>query len=134
MEPGEIFGKNADARRRELGLTQDQLKERLGAKSRSAVTMYTSDYRPPNLETVFKFADALECTPAYLLKDKEKSETTNSIDEISRRAMELLQDPERLAVLAIILSLEKDKLGTVRDVISRFASSGLNKNKPAASG
>ena len=109
MDTGEIFGKNAERRRKDLGLTQDELKNRLGAKSRSAVTMFTSDFHSPNLETVFKWAKALECSPADLISEESKP--------IERTA-----DSERLAIISLIISLDKEELSGVLAMLEELSS------------
>lgn len=120
----ESFIKLAEKKSKKLGLTHMQIGERAGM-DRAAVSRALSGKRSINTETISKLSHALKIEWEEILGDK---------DVTPQDTMELLQDPERLAVLALILSLEKDKLGTVREVVSRFASSGLDKNKPAASG
>lgn len=66
-----IFAANVKARRLELGLTQAELAERLGAYV-PYISAIENGKRTPFLGNVAHFAEALETTPDALLKAPEK--------------------------------------------------------------
>lgn len=67
-----VFGANVRARRLQLGLTQEDLAERVGtyASHVSAIESGSKSIRLPNTAV---WANALETTPAALLKEPKKS-------------------------------------------------------------
>lgn len=68
------IGERIKQRRKELNLTQQELADRLGYKDRSAVCQVERDKNNSiTTDRVIAFADALYCTPAYLMgwKDDE---------------------------------------------------------------
>ena len=72
------IGERIKQRRIELGLSQEELAKRLGNKSRASVCTVEKDKEDMTTDRVRKYAEALECTPAYLMGwEDEKSESTN---------------------------------------------------------
>lgn len=53
--------------RKAAGLTQQQLSERMGLKSISAVAMWETGERTPNLENIKKLAEIFGTTVDYLV-------------------------------------------------------------------
>lgn len=66
------------ARREELGMSQQQLADKIGYKSRSAINKIESGLRDINQTKIKAFAEALNTTPAYLMGWDEKESTNNS--------------------------------------------------------
>lgn len=62
------IGKRIRRRRKELGMTQEELAKKMGYAERSAISMVESDKRDISWENVCKYAKALNCTPSYLMK------------------------------------------------------------------
>ena len=60
-----ITGDRIRARRIELGLTQDELAERLGYASKTSVNKVETE-RTISLKLCEEYAKALECDPSYL--------------------------------------------------------------------
>ena len=60
-------GERIRQRRLELGLTQTQLANRLGNKSKVSVCTVEKDREDLTTDRIRKYAKALECTPGYLL-------------------------------------------------------------------
>lgn len=67
-----VFGANVRARRMQLGLTQQELAERLGTYDThvSAIESGSKSIRLPNVAV---WAEHLETTPAALLREPKKS-------------------------------------------------------------
>jgi len=60
------IGQRIRERRIELGLSQDELGQRLGGISRAAVCNVEKDKKEMTLDRVRKYAEALYCSPGYL--------------------------------------------------------------------
>ena len=67
-----IFGANVRARRTKLGLTQEELADRMGTYA-SYISAIEGGTRTPRLPNVAVFAEALETTPDALLREPKKS-------------------------------------------------------------
>ena len=61
------IGERIRIRRKELGLTQEDLAKKLGNKSRASVCTVEKDKEDLTTTRIRQYADALECTPAYLM-------------------------------------------------------------------
>lgn len=61
------IGQRIKARRLELGLTQEDLAKRLGNKSRASVCTVEKDKEDLTTTRIRQYAEALSCTPAYLM-------------------------------------------------------------------
>ena len=68
------IGERIKQRRLELGLTQEELAKRIGNKTRAAVCRVEKDKEDLTSERIRKYADALECTPAFLVGWEEEKE------------------------------------------------------------
>ena len=60
-------GERIKHRREELSLTQAELAERMGYKSRAAISNVEKDKEDLTISRIRKFAVALECSPSYLM-------------------------------------------------------------------
>lgn len=76
------FAKAVMNRRKQLGLTQEELAKRVGT-SKQMVSKYELGQRTPKVVMANAFAEALETTLDELL-DVEKQEMLNSYDEIPK--------------------------------------------------
>jgi transcriptional regulator with XRE-family HTH domain len=102
------IGQRIRKRRKEIGLSQEELANRMGLRSKSTICKVEKGDDNLTSDTVQKYADALETTPAYIMGWKEipatlsghdsetvivqvdKSSSTNTLDkEISERAAKL---------------------------------------------
>jgi transcriptional regulator with XRE-family HTH domain len=70
----ENFRHNLRNRRKELGLTQAAVAERLGV-SRERIAQVEAGEGSPSLDLVERFAVALRCSPVTLLLDSELATT-----------------------------------------------------------
>ena len=61
------IGTRIKERREELGLTQQELADRMGYKSKVSISNVEHDHEDLTSTRVQKFAKALETTPAYLM-------------------------------------------------------------------
>lgn len=67
-------------RREELGMSQQELADKLGYKSRSAINKIEQGLRDINQSKVVAFANALHTTPAYLVGWNEQYHTLTNND------------------------------------------------------
>ncbi len=77
MDIVEIFVKNTERLRKELGLTQEALAKKAGV-SRSTITGAIAGDRMPGIDTVQKCAEALDTTAAELLTDRSEQKVEPS--------------------------------------------------------
>ena len=75
------IGDRIRSRREELGLTQEELAKKLGYKSRSSVNKVETSRELSN-KKVRLYAEALDCSPAYLMGWEENSDSTFKISNI----------------------------------------------------
>ena len=88
------------ARRKELGLSQEQLAERCGYKSRSSINKIELGANALNVDTVKRLAEALGVTPAWL----NGSDDDGTADAI-RNLLDELTPEQQKTVLAMIKGL-----------------------------
>ena len=85
------IGERIRNRREELGLTQDELAKKLGYKSRSSVNKVETSRELSN-KKVRQYADALDCSPAYLMgwEEKDNNKTISNIFPITTHKLPVL--------------------------------------------
>jgi len=81
------IGERIKSRREELGLTQTDLAIRMGYKSRAAICNVEKDKEDLTTTRIRKFAEALECTPAYLMGWEEQAKAFS--EEMARQTKPL---------------------------------------------
>lgn len=74
------IGRKIAERRKALGLTQGELADKMGYKSKSTINKIELGINDIPQSKIVLFADALHTTPAYLM-GWEESETQGSIDD-----------------------------------------------------
>lgn len=85
------IGDRIKKRRNELGMTQEELAQKLGYASRSSVNKVEKSRELSN-KKVKLYSDALKCTPAYLMGwDEEYADTQETLDD---QHFDLLADRE----------------------------------------
>lgn len=80
-------------RRKQLGLSQEQLANRLGLKTRAAISAVEKGKCDMTTDRIRRYADALHTTPAYLMgwsddpeaPDTQRDEAIEYADEIMGR-------------------------------------------------
>lgn len=68
------IGKYIKERRESLGISQDELAEKMGYKSRSTIAKIEKGVNDVTQTNIVKFAEVLKTTPAYLMGWEEKVE------------------------------------------------------------
>lgn len=93
------IGSRIRAKREELGMTQEQLANKLGYKSKSSITKIESGDRDLRQKKIKTIADALSTTPDYLMGWSTDSTSTHSRLEHSLGVISLSLDDEQLEKL-----------------------------------
>jgi len=116
LECSKILGHNVRTRRRELNITQDELAVKVGYTNKYAISKVENGNIDIPLSKLSLFAQALDCSMAYLINlDKEERYTRSLNSELGYQDVQLLTKFS-------MLSPEK------KDIVSRLIDdlSGLN--------
>lgn len=91
-----MIGERIRARREELGMTQQELADRMGYSSRTTINKIEAGVNDISQSKVVAFAKALDTTVAYLMEweeeDKQKAYYLN--DETAEIAQAVFDDPD----------------------------------------
>lgn len=112
------IGNKIKERREELGLSQDELAEMMGYKSRSTIAKIEKGVNDVTQTNIVKFAKVLKTTPAYLM-DWEKEQKNNDImaDIVVRMRM----DDDFLSVVETLNSItDAEQLRSVKQMLTAF--------------
>jgi len=98
------MGDRIKERRKAVGLTQEELGEKLGVK-KSAVAKWENG-RVQNIKrsTIRQMAEILECAPSYLMFDTEEE----NLDDLEKKIVEVyreLPDNKKIALYDFLKSL-----------------------------
>lgn len=110
------IGERIKLRRKELGLSQEELANRLGNKSRASVCTVEKDKEDMTTTRIRQYADALETTPAYLMgwSDQVIPESKDSRKQSEERAKKLYEmyanaTPEVQSAVNLLLESAQQK-------------------------
>ncbi len=78
-------GERIKFRREEIGMSQDELANRMGYKSRSAITKVEKSQRDINQSKIVEYATALNTTPAYLMGWEEEKITSSDAEDLYQK-------------------------------------------------
>lgn len=90
--------------RKKRGITQKQLANALDV-TESAVSHWEKGRRDPDLETLLKIGEVLDCSVDTLL-----GRDGTNIDELSEYLTAIINSPERRKLLDLTMWMPKDKL------------------------
>ncbi len=113
------FGERLRRRRRSLGLSQQQVADRLQLASADSVSRYERGAADPRLSAIVRFATALECRPAALLPVERVENPAGGgklVEEGSSLLAALAENDLEAARLAV------GALGGMVDVLARTKS------------
>lgn len=109
-------------RREQLGWTQDELARRMGYASRVSINKIENG-RPVSQKIIVRLADALDTTPLWLMGwegESEAKEIEKNNDIISDAVVRMRTDAEFLSVVECLLSLDSEKIASVKQLVSAF--------------
>ena len=111
------IGKNIMARRKLLGMTQEELARKMGYKSKSTINKIESGINDIPQSKIVKFAEALATTPAELMGWEKVEKKAEILSDIVLRAK---MNEEFLALLEMLRDLDEDQIRSVKQMISSF--------------
>ena len=109
------IGKNIMRRRKEIGLTQEELALKLGYKSKSTINKIELGINDLPQSKVIKFAEALQTTPSYLMGWDKEEKNNNTIASIVIR---LRTDSEFFSLVEALNNLDKEKVRGVKQMLT----------------
>ena len=116
-------GKNIMRRRKELGMTQEELAARMGYKSKSTINKIELGINDIVQSKVVKFAEVLDTTTGYLMGweeaiEKKPVETANKLADLFLR-LEFNDDNDSdvMIMLEEYFSLAEPKKAQVREYV-----------------
>ena len=104
------IGSNIQSKRKELGITQEELAKRLGYKSKSTINKIEMGINDVPQSKIVRFAEALCTTPAFLMGWNDETEKTNTPNEPE------LTEGERM-LLELFRRVPEDSQQLVLDMI-----------------
>ena len=113
------IGERIKARRKELNLSQTELASRLGYKTKVAISNVENDKEDLTSTRIRKFAQALDCTPAYLMGWEETKNPEFAPDNAVTLA-KVAKDLDMMDALKVYLSLPDDKKKYIITLIKSF--------------
>lgn len=113
------IGEKIKERREQLGMSQDELAERMGYKSRSTIAKIEKGVNDVVQSNIVKFAEVLLTTPAYLMGWLEEEEQKNN-DTLSSIVVRMNTDEDFLSVVEILNGLDSAKLEGVKQMLRAF--------------
>ena len=104
-------------RREALGMSQDELAEKMGYKSRSTIAKIEKGVNDVTQTNIVKFAEILKTTPAYLMGWEKTEKKNNAIADIVIR---MRTDEDFLSLVESLNELDTDKINAIKQMISTF--------------
>lgn len=113
------IGSRIMERRKEIGLTQEELAFRMGYKTKSAINKIELGINDVSQSKVKKFAEALQTSPSYLMGWDE--EIKKNPEATAERHFEILMDEDFVGMFDDFQKLDKKKRKIVKDLAHSLA-------------
>lgn len=126
------IGQKIKARREELGLTQQQLADRLGYKSKASINKIEMGTNGISQSRIVDFANALQTTIEYLMEmDSGKDENQQHNEyytnpETAKVAQQIFDDPELHALFDAARDSKPEDLLMAADLLRRLKGTNPN--------
>ena len=120
-----VISKRIRDKRTELGMTQEELALKCGYKGRSSINKIELDSRNVQIERLVMIADALGCSPDYLIGWDAESVPLGVDIEIEKAKQQIdsfPRDKTEEAIIQIYRTLSQEDKETVAKLVSRLAS------------
>ena len=104
-------------RRESLGMSQDELAEKMGYKSRSTIAKIEKGVNDVTQTNIVKFAEILKTTPAHLMGWEKVEKKADTISDVVLR---MKTDPDFLSLVETLNTLDKEKINGVKQMLSAF--------------
>ena len=96
----ETIGARIRRSRESLGMTQDELAQKLGYRSRSSINKIELDYRNLTQSRIKALADALDTTPSFIMGWDDEKSAAPIPKKLTEQALTLLNIFEKLDVVS----------------------------------
>ena len=114
-----VIGIQIKKRREELGLTQEELANILGYKSRSSINKIELGKNDITQHKVVAFAKALNTTPAYLMGWTD-SDTQKKNDILSDIILRLRSDDNFMEVVKDLYNSTDEQINAIKSLLVTF--------------
>ena len=104
-------------RRESLGMSQDELAEKMGYKSRSTIAKIEKGVNDVTQTNIVKFAEVLRTTPAYLMGWEQTEKKNNVIADIVVR---MRTDEDFLSLVDSLSRMDAEKIAVFKQLLSTF--------------
>ena len=111
------IGKRIKERRIALGMSQDELAEKMGYKSRSTIAKIEKGVNDVVQSNNVKFAEVLKTDIAYLMDWEEVQKENDTITDIVLR---MTKDSDFYDVVESLYGLDSEKIAGVKQMLSAF--------------
>lgn len=111
------IGNYIKERRESLGMSQDELAEKMGYKSRSTIAKIEKGVNDVTQTNIVKFAEVLRTTPAYLMGWEQTEKKNNAIADIVVR---MRTDEDFLYLVESLNRTDAEKIAVFKQLISTF--------------
>ncbi len=112
------IGERIKARREQLNMSQDELAQKMGYKSRSTIAKIESEINEVTQSKIVAFAKALNTSTGYLMGDDAPTKRSYYLDpETAALAQELHDNPQYRALLDSSKKLSPEALKEVMHFI-----------------
>lgn len=111
------IGNNIKERRESLGMSQDELAEKMGYKSRSTIAKIEKGVNDVTQTNIVKFAEILKTTPAYLMGWEKIKKENNTITDVVLR---MTNDSDFFVLVETLNKLDSEKISSFKQMLSAF--------------
>ena len=112
------IGNKIKERREDLGLSQDDLAEMMGYKSRSTIAKIEKGVNDVTQTNIVKFAKVLKTTPAYLMGWEQEQQKNDIITDVTIR---LLDDSDFMDVVEILYNIDDtEQMQSIKRMLTAF--------------
>ena len=128
------IGKRIKNRRKELGITQEELAQKLGYKNKSTIAKIENGTNDIVQSKVVEFANALDTTVAALMgwddTEPEQEEHYYLDDEAREMAEFMFTNPEYKVLFDASRKVKKEDIEIVRKIIEKFGGTDPDYDEP----
>ena len=115
-----IIGNNIKARRLELRMTQEELANKMGYKTKSSINKIELGLQDIPQTKIKKFADVLLTTPGALMGWELTEEQEKNSDIMADIAVRMHKDNDFRELVEILYNLDIDKVASVKQMLQAF--------------
>lgn len=112
------IGTRIKERRIELGMSQDELAEKMGYKSRSTITKIEKGINDVVQSNIVKFSEVLNTSIAYLMGwDNDEEDTRKKIDVTTDILIRMEKDKNFSDLIKILYKMDDSKIVAVKAML-----------------